>query len=653
MGTQRRIGLATTVVVLVALPVLWAYRPVVPLEPLVRLLLPWLWLALWTGAALGAGYDLVRACQLRPDAPVAAVLVLAVGAVVLASAATALSFAGLVGPWSLGAVLAAALIRAAVGRRQASRLRWPGLLPVSPLGLPLAAALVVVFATLSAPPVMYDSLHYHLAFPAQWLLAGGTVELPRQAYSAFPATVGALYLYPLALLGPWAAKAVHAWFGILTLLAGGALAHRLGGRHAARWSVLLLGLTPAFLELAGYAMVDLAVAGWAGAAVVALVAPETWRLRPGGRVVLAGGCVGAAICAKYLALATVLVPVAGAVVAATLATGRGPRRAAALGVLFAAAVVVVASPWYGRNLVLYGNPVYPFAQGLFGGPPVDLDATTMMAQDATRPTGAFAVLGHALAAPVVRTFAPLQAASGLGPQWLILLPGAVLLARSRSAGVLWLVTGVGALCWGALLPFGRFLLPALVPASALAGVAAARLTGRHAAPAVRRATGFLIAAVLAWNGSTLATSLTLERIATTVGVEPETALLQRWVSYWPVVETIQRLPADAGILLVGEPRSLYLDHRVVVEDPNRTPLLLELAENATDLDDLAAAVAALGVSYALVNEGEMSWLAGLRGRDDYWSPASERARALVRRFLAERLVRLDGNRRVWVGRLVL
>ncbi len=655
-ASPGRIAVAALLAAAVAVPALWFYRGVVPAEPLFRLLLPPLWLVVWTVAAFGAGTDVAAACAGRDRTPIAAVLVLALGAAVLSLAATVLAFAGLLrAPILAGLMLFSVLRGATAWSRARHDLRWPGLSPVGWWLVPVVAAMAVVSATLPAPPVMYDSLHYHLAFPAQWLRAGGLVAFPRHAYASFPASVGALYLYPLALVGPWAAKALHAWFGLLAIAAAGALGHRLGGRHAARWAVLLFAITPSVLELAGYAMVDLAVAAWAGAAMVALLPAHSRRLRPEGRAAIAGICAGAAVGAKYLALATVLAPVVVIAVAVRLLVDRKPLRASRAGAvcaaLFLAGIAVAAGPWYLRNAVATGNPVYPFARGVFGGPPVELTTQTMLAQDAARPEGWGARVLHALAAPVVRTFEPLQTASGLGLQWLILLPPAAWLVRSRRAAVLWLGAGAAAAAWAVLLPFGRFLLPALVPAAALAGVGAARITGRKAPPAGRAAVVALLAVVLAWNASTLATRLDLERIATTVGIESEDAFLGRWVSYWPVVEAVRSLPARARILLVGEPRSFYLDRAVEVEDPNRTPLLLELAERVQTVEALQEELVRRGITHVLVNRGEMTWLAGLRGHDDYWWGGSPRGRALVQRLLSERVVRLAGTSRVWLGRL--
>jgi hypothetical protein len=109
-----------------------------------------------------------------------------------------------------------------------------------------------------------------------------------------------------------------------------------------------------------------------------------------------------------------------------------------------------------------------------------------------------AALPRALAAPVVRTFSPLREGGLIGAHWLILLPVAAATRGfpRRRATALWLAAAAAALAWGALVHFARFLLPAMVPAAALTGVAAAALTA-SASRTVARLFAVLLTGVFA------------------------------------------------------------------------------------------------------------------------------------------------------------
>ena len=83
-----------------------------------------------------------------------------------------------------------------------------------------------------------------------------------------------------------------------------------------------------------------------------------------------------------------------------------------------------------------------------------------------------------------------------------------------------------------------------------------------------------------------------DAVGVAVGLIDDDSFRKTWMSYSPALDFINlSLPTDAVILLVAEPRSLYIDREVVVEDSYRQPLLLELAGTVDSTDALAAKVA--------------------------------------------------------------
>ncbi len=644
---------AALLLALLAMPVLWMYRDVVPLDVAVRLLLPLLWLALWTLAALGAGLPLWRLARGGEELPPLAVP-LALGAAVLAFVPAILALVGWLRPWPLGVVLVVASGAGLVAAGRHGRALLAAL-PRPPRAVGwlvfLAAALVV--AGLSAPPIFFDSLNYHLAFPALWLRHGGFVQRPDDFYSYYPAAVGMLYSYPLALVGPWATRAVHAWLGLVAALTAGSLAGRAADERAAAWAVALFALTPAVLDAAGYALSDLGVAAWAGAALWLVLDDGGWRHRPVATGALLGLLTATAVDAKYLALVTVAVPVAAAM-AVALAGGRAERRhVSRLLIAGAVAAGLVLAPWLGRNTAWTGNPLYPYLRAELGGPPAGISVAAEIGRD-PGDDGPAATILAALTALPVRTFSPLQVAAVLGPLWLLLLPAAALLPggwRWRT-GALWTAALTGLLAWGGLAQLGRYLLPVLVPMAALAGVAASVLTGQGVARTVRWCVGAVLGVGLIWNASAVANALSLQRLAVAIGVEKEASFLADWVSYWPLVDHVNHaLPSTATVLLVGEPRAFYLEHEVLLQSPDRTPLLVDLARRCPDVACLVAELRARGVTHILVNEAEMAHIARMRHLPDYWAEADAHARDLIARLFASHVADRFGRPDLWVGRL--
>lgn len=640
---------------LLAVVVLWLSKDVMTLDVALRIALPALWLAVWTLACIGAGWTVVsRLLKGSDTARLPLVLIVATGAAVLALAGTFLALAHLFTRPILASVFAiAALAGLVVVVRFRRRIE---VLPeglATPLGgvllLPVGAALLLV----STPPVMYDVLHYHLAFPEQWMMAGGFVEFVRESFSYYFSAHGVLFTFALATVGPWGANAIGWWMAAVAVLAVATLGSRLGGPSAAPWAAACYALTPAALEVIGYANADHAVAAWAGAAFVALTInserPMTTR-----QMALVGLLGGTAAASKYLALATVLIPLAVAAIVRMRAFQPGRRnRAAFLMVVLTTSAALPLAPWVGRNLAWTSNPVYPYFTSVFGGPPTGMSVGREKDLDKDLPESVLGKAAASAGAIIRRTFIPRYEGGLLGPHWLILLPISVMVTGLRPGLRCPLLAAsiVGVLCWGFLVQYARFLLPVLVPAAALAGSVPPAL-GRKVSGLTRIAFSALLLAVFAWNASGLLSNLNIDRLATVAGILEDRNYRARWNDVSPATDFIaENLPTDVRVLLVAEARSFGIERRVIVEDPYRTPLLVELAEAASTPDALDASLRQLGVTHILVNQREMNRLARIRPAGDYWEPASDRSRRLIQSFFDTRTTRLFDLGDLWVARL--
>ena len=623
---------------------LWRYQPVQSPEPLAAMALTVAWVALLTLACLGAGAPALRLAGGGRVVGVAALVAeLALGAGALAAAAALLGAAGLLRPLPLLAVLLAA---AAAGGREAAR-RGRRRLPRVPAGARLPAALLALAAlytllVAATPSPFYDQLHYHLAFPFQWLRHGTVATFPRHAYSFFPATHGLLFAYALAALGAAAAQATHWWMGALAVAGVGALAARLRGPRAGWWAAALLATTPAVLQVGTWAAADLAVAFFmvAALAMVALARDHPARAGAPRWWLAAGALVGLAVGCKYLAALTVAIPVgAAALLVRAPAGGLGRVRRGALLVLGA---TVTFAPWLLRNAAATGDPLYPFLSGAFAPRVVGMSAAEVAAVAARVPGSGWARPRPAELATLT-TFAPVGDAGAIGPAYLALLPLAAWAAwrgRRGFAPALAAAAAVAVAGWALGPPTGRYLLPALAPLAVLAGAGVARAL--LAAPRrARRALAGLAAAVLAWSALGGATPLELARLGCTLGRGNPDELMARWASYWPAVRAVDELlPADATVLLVGESRAMYLDRDLVVDDPLVTPLLVALAEAQPSAAAMAAELRRRGVTHVLYNRQEATRIAALNGRDEYLAPLSPAGRARLEAFLSGCLRRL-------------
>ncbi len=199
----------------------------------------------------------------------------------------------------------------------------------------------------------------------------------------------------------------------------------------------------------------------------------------------------------------------------------------------------------------------------------------------------------------------------------------------------------------------RFLLPVLVGAAALAGTVP-QAFGRKVSGLTRGVFMALLMAVFAWNASVLFSNLNVDRLATVTGLLNEKDYRIRWIDVAPATDFIsQKLPEDARVLLVAEARSFGLKRQMIVEDPYRIPLVVEIAEASSSTDDIVRSLRDLGITHILVNEREMARMAGMRGVEDYWVPASDQSRRLIQSFFETRVTHVFDLGELWVGELTV
>jgi 4-amino-4-deoxy-L-arabinose transferase-like glycosyltransferase len=359
------------------------------------------------------------------------------------------------------------------------------------------------------------------------------------------------------------------------LLAG--LVYLLARRHTGMeegWpAVAAYAAIPMVPVLGGWAYNDLALSFFQMAALYGLLNWCQEDRFPW--LILSAVCSGLALGCKYTSLVCPLAMLV--LICWRLWRTAGSWRASvrALG-LYVGVTLVVAAPWYLRNLAFAGNPVYPFLYRVFGGRGWDDWRAAWYAR-------AGSGLGWN---PVALAALPWTLTLGLrdvnfydgrvGPLFLLALPFLVawclrLYGRRRprpaSIGVLMFYALVQYLFWTAgvissrSLFQSRLLLPALV-ALCVPLAYAYRQLGDLDAPALslRRLIGLSAALVLAGNlcYQFLAT-VRLRPVPVLVGEESREAYLERNLgAHYAAMELVNaRVPVEGRVLFLWEPRSYY------------------------------------------------------------------------------------------------
>jgi len=390
----------------------------------------WLWVLT---IAVGSGLRLVWMISYGLTSAEQLLFGLGLGLAVLGYAVMALGWLGLLHPLWVG-LLGIALLVWQLLRPQPLQLAWQTMRTVVPrpcgrfewlLACVALICLALGFIWALAPPYAFDAAVYHLR-QVQLYLAHRSIFVPvDSAYAGFPGLIQMLFTFTRALSGDSSPQLIHFTFLPLTILGAAKLGQRLWHLELVWPVAALLTTVPTILLVATWPYVDVALMFYTLLFFCALTLwlQETrWRW-----LVLAAVFCGLAMATKYTALWH---PLAGAVLV-MLRLRRATWRVSLLQLAcLGGLAAVVAAPWYLRNWLLMGNPLYPY---IWGGVTWDAGRTAWWDRVgsglATQPW-------RLLAAPWEMTIFGIEGKAGyqatLGPLLLALLPGLLCLWRGIS-----------------------------------------------------------------------------------------------------------------------------------------------------------------------------------------------------------------------------
>lgn len=362
-------------------------------------------LVLLAGALLlahAAGAAILRALDLPVARVEGAAFALALGLGAGAYLALALGLVGLYrGPILLGGVgVAAILLRRELGRSldlcRALGAEGFAALRMAPRGVPIVVILVGLTTGLTllaslTPPHHWDPLAYHLTSPLWFLRNGWVAPIPGIEFSNVPLATELLYGVGLAAGSDIFGQLLHGGYAFIAALGVWGLVRRYHDRVAAWLALALFLTTPLVFIWARVADNDLTFACFTLCAVAAALRVEhgpTLSAESRRWLILSGVFVGLALATKYQAVYIAaplgLLLLGDSWRARARGNGWGWRSlGGALGVAlwFGVAAGIVALPWYLKNLLLFGNPIFPTVFGGRGFSPLAVSITADVLRD--------------------------------------------------------------------------------------------------------------------------------------------------------------------------------------------------------------------------------------------------------------------------------
>ena len=522
--------------------------------------------------ALGAGLRIMRVLLPLQGTNLEGVLFsLGLGLAIVAYGIFALGLLGLftwwamvgwvvtLGFWARREILAAAeqalLGTAGLGER------WRNLRPTERL-VALAWLMLLGMAILQAlaPPWDYDGLMYHLQGPRLFLEAGRVLFLPDNWQANGPFTVEMLFGLGLSLGSESFAKLVHTAFAVLLVFSTFALGRRSLGSAAGWITIALMAGVPLFSFWASLAYADMAWALYQTLMLICLLRWEEDRQRSS--LILAGLFAGLAAGCKYLGLSGIAL---GGVWLVWKLRGQAWRDAVKLAALFFAVAVAVASPWYLKNWVMAGNPVFPFYFGGAGWGEARLRLLTDY-------LGSFGT-GHSPLDYLMLPWNLFVRSSSFGTFMRALEVPNVLFVlallypigrRTRGADSIAVFAAGGFLLWSAGSQQTRFLLPLFAPlgvcaAGVILKAAEWARTRRWVSPAGIALLALPVSVALFWSCFLVWYARPLPVV---FGAEAKSQFLERRVSDFAVIQYLtQQLSPDAKVLMMWDGQGYYCDER--------------------------------------------------------------------------------------------
>lgn len=250
-----------------------------------------------------------------------------------------------------------------------------------------AVALVACLAGARSPETGWDALAYHLTVPQIFIDQGRICPIPNISHATNPLNGEILFTLAMTLSDDALARLLNVLTGALVLLTIWSLLYRYCSAFEGHVAVAIFATVPGFLTNAVTANTDLALALFVCLSFYAVV---NW-ISADDRGLLMFGAIYAGLAAgtKYTGPLAIVFLVLGGLIkflstarvngaqSVTRAAGgsglvEGRRRvsgsaASFLRAMWAPVLVasIVAAPWYVRNAVCTGNPVFPYLGKLF------------------------------------------------------------------------------------------------------------------------------------------------------------------------------------------------------------------------------------------------------------------------------------------------
>jgi len=227
--------------------------------------------------------------------------------------------------------------------------------------------LLVCFVLLaSVPPVSRDALTHHLIIPKLYLSHGGIFEIPYIEFSYYPMNLDMLYMIPLSFGNDIIPKYIHFSFALLTAVLIFSYLKEKTDKNWGKLGAFFFLTIPVIIKLSTTVYVDLGLIFFSTAAILQIL---KWRNNNFVLKYLIYSAIfcGLALGTKYNGLVTFFI--LSLFVVFIYSRSKSPNldnqlNSLKYGSIFIIVSLMIFSPWFIKNMVWTGNPIYPLLNDL-------------------------------------------------------------------------------------------------------------------------------------------------------------------------------------------------------------------------------------------------------------------------------------------------
>lgn len=463
----------------------------------------------------------------------------------------------------------------------------------------LAACLLMTLT----PETQKDALIYHLAVPKLYLHHHGFYFIPGNIFAGYPLLGEMQYVLGLFLAGDILAKMMH--FSVLcaTLCGIGLFCRFVLRAHAfPALSMLIFLSIPSVFAVSHAAYNDLFVAFFTLAALYSFFRWSELRLLSW--LILCGIFSGSAAACKYTALLVTPLGILGILWYARRWKIKDPE-ALRLLILYTAAAFAAGAPFYLKNWIVLGNPLYPFFYGIFGGRGWDSEQAHLyeiFLQNLGMGRNFLDYLILPFNLSLRAKMDGIEFDGVLGPIFLLTLPFLAGLHRWETPiRLLMAYALLTFLFWAFSAQQIRYLIPLL---ATLAIVTGALLTRYKERKPIFVLLLCLIAGSFIYNGYHIINDfMSIRPLRVAVGIECRDDFLTRTVPTYPMYRFVNRnLPLDSKVFLVYMKNYTFLCDRECYSDAMfEEHTLLQILRKESSTEGIRNRFKELGFSHILYN----------------------------------------------------